>query len=380
MPSILSKQTESKTYAGWVYVLRCKFHKKSIIKIGFTTEIDLCRRVTQLSRATESPGKFVVIMAVWIADAKEFESHLHFMFASKRLPRKDPGSSAQPEFFKIPQKSVEWKMLVAAFSREMQRGGIEYSNEHGEYSSVELFGRFKKTNNNKKKLRRDANPKSSVEPVEYSLHDTEPEQDIHSNIELVETFVNDVLFYIDTNGNWYDSEFNPVSNQTPEDDLTQLANSIESYELASSNDSLSYESKSDEEDKKCRGANKPYNLNKLQDGAIVATPERLQWSSDPNVRGTVYSMQAKYKTRTGKLQCLETAREFSDLAEMCKEFVTRLGWDNAIRDLDNGNPRTFKHSPNGPPVEHKRNNNHIAWNTMYLIEKNQKTPLTHIIL
>jgi len=122
-----------------------------------------------------------------------------------------------------------------------------------------------------------------------------------------------------------------------------------------------------------RAANVKYDLNKLDDGAIVATPEKLSWSTDPSLNGKVCSMKARYNARTGVLEELDSHQTFRSIPELCKEFVRRLGWRNAVG-------KVFKHSVNGDAVKHKEGYNGISWRTMYLLEGTKRTSLKYVLV
>jgi len=309
-------------YSGWFYVMRCKFHKKHIYKFGYTNEIDITMRALQHTRKTTSPGEFRVVMAVWIKSAHGFEENDIFkLFSSLRLPKKDPGSSKEPEFFKIRKGSFEWKVLESKLDQEIRHGGIKWSESHGKYRSTDLFGPFEQTNENKKIIREDE--------------------------ELVAQSVTGFA----------------------SDRLGELLDALEINNTSSESDD-SHDG--EERPIRRRSANVKYYLERLHDGAIVATPERLSWSTDPRLNGNVCSMKARYNARTGVLEDLDSPQTFHSLSELCKEFVRKLGWSDAFGQV-------FKHSLGADAVEHKENNNHISWHTMHLLDGESKTLLKHVI-
>ena len=317
-------------YAGWVYVLRnkCKYVSADLYKIGFTNEIDLNIRVNKLGSQTASPGKFDIIFAVWVNEARIFESYLHKLLSEQRI-------DSDKEFFYIPKDTFEWKSLIMAIDREVYHGGIIWREEHGKYNPCDLFGPFDPTEHNKLAITREEDVRL-VDEINCDID--HPEDDEPVNIELPEMIENLTIL---------ESFESIVSNDTEVDDYTN---------------------------KRKRSANKDYDVSKLCDGAIVETPIRLRWSRDPKVTGTEYSMKVRYNKKNETWEDLETKQTFQNLPEMCKRFITNLGWDDALRTNER-----FQHSPGKKTFVHTQNNHTIPWQITYLVEGTKKTMLKHII-
>ena len=324
MPAVLS--TQSNVYAGWVYVMRNERFPVELLKIGYTEEIDIDLRAKELTKDTGVPGAFNVKFAVWVNNVKKLEKHIHETFSECRLPEKYEGAPTKPEFFEIVEGSKDWKFLLSIIDREVHHGGIRWESSHGKYRSPDLFGPFNQTKHNKIIIREDA--ELVAEPAAQS----------------VTGFTGDHL------GELLDAlEINNTSSESEDSHDGEEQRPI-----------------------RRRSANVKYYLNRLSDGAIVATPERLTWSMDPRLNGKDYSMKARYNAQKGVLVDLERHMDFSTLSELCAEFVNRLGWSDAFG-------RVFKHSPGAEAVEHKKNNNTISWHTMHLLDGESKTLLKHVI-
>ena len=322
-------------YSGWFYVMRCKKHGKHIYKFGYTNEIDITMRALKLTRSTASPYGFRIVMAVWTKDARGFEQNEIFkLFSSLRLQKKDTGSSKEPEFFKIKKGSFEWNALESKLDQEIRHGGIKWSKSHGKYHSTDLFGPFKQTIENKKIIQDD----EALAEMEQTQEEEEP-QTVTGTAETQQGELLEVL---------------EINTSSESDDSHDAAKETKKQKV-----------------KKPRGPNVEYDLNKLDDGAIVTTPERLSWSTDPSLNGKVYSMKARYNARTGVLEELDSHQTFRSIPELGREFVRRLGWRNAVG-------KVFKRSARKAAVEYKNEN--IDWKTMYLLEGTKRTSLKYVLV
>ena len=340
------------SYSGWFYVMRCEFHQEHIYKFGYTNEIDITTRALQHTRKTTSPGEFRIVMAVWTKDAHGFEQNEIFkLFSSLRLPKKDTGSSKEPEFFKIEKGSFEWNALESKLDQEIRHGGIKWSESHGKYHSTDLFGPFEQTIENKKIIQDDETL------AEMEQTQTQEEEDQQTVTGTTETQPGELLEALEISASSESDDSHDATKETKKQKVkthrAPIRRRMQSFRV--------------------RAANVKYDINRLHDGAIVATPERLSWSTDPNLNGKVCSMKARYNARTCVLEDLDSQQTFRGLSELCKEFVRRLGWRNALG-------KVFKHSAGGDAVEHRDENNSISWKTMYLLDGTKKRLLKYILV
>ena len=333
----------STQYAGWFYVMHCEFHQEHIYKLGYTNEIDITMRALQHTRETTSPGEFRIVMAVWTKDAHGFEQNEIFkLFASQRLQKKYPGSSKEPEFFKIEKGSFEWNTLESKLDQEIRHGGVKWSESHVKYHSTDLVGPFEQTIENKKIIQEDV---AEMEKEEQIQEDQDQDQD---------------------------------QDQEDQEPLNSLVEALESLNIDTSFDSDESNDVQPEYDiekdihVRIRGPKVKYDIERLNHGDIVETPVRITWSRDPRLNKKELTMKARYNARMKIFEDLDSSHTFKTLIEMCTEFVRRLGWNDALGEV-------FAHSVIGKAVEHKKNNNTIAWHTMFVVDGTSKISLGRII-
>jgi hypothetical protein len=337
-------------YSGWFYVMRCKKHRKHIYKFGYTNEIDITMRALKLTRSTASPYEFRIVMAVWTKDARGFEQNEIFkLFSSLRLQKKDTGSSKEPEFFRIKKGSFEWKALESKLDQEIRHGGIKWSKSHGKYHSTDLFGPFKQTIENKKIIQDD----EALAEMEQTQ--TQEEEEPQTVTGTTETQQGELLEALEINTSSESDDSHDATKETKKQKVKKprapIRRIMQKFRV--------------------RAANVKYYLNKLDDGAIVTTPERLSWSTDPSLNGKVCSMKARYNARTGVLEDLDSHQTFRSIPEFGNEFVRRLGWRDAVG-------KVFKRSARKAAVEYKNEN--IDWKTMYLLEGTKRTSLKYVLV
>lgn len=94
-----SKEAESCSNEGELYVMRCSAMKEQIYKVGFTSG-DATERAQQLSTATGVPMAFAVIKKWRHADAKKLETEVHMLLAPYRI-------NDSREFFLVSYDSLE---------------------------------------------------------------------------------------------------------------------------------------------------------------------------------------------------------------------------------------------------------------------------------
>jgi hypothetical protein len=291
-------------------------------------------------------------MAVWTKDARGFEQNEIFkLFSSLRLQKKDTGSSKEPEFFRIKKGSFEWNALASKLDQEIRHGGIKWSKSHGKYHSTDLFGPFKQTIENKKIIQDDETL------AEMEQTQTQEEEDQQTVTGTAGTQPGELLEALEINTSYESDDSQDAAKETKKQKVKKhrapIRRRIQKFRV--------------------RAPNVEYDLNKLYDDAIVATPEKLSWSTDPSLNGKVYSMKARYNAQTGVLEELDSNQTFRSITELGKEFVRRLGWRNAVG-------KVFKHSVDGDAVKHTEGYNAISWRTMYLLEGTKRTSLKYVLV
>ena len=387
MPSVLSKPNPT---AGWVYVIRCEYHIESIVKIGFTTKYDLMERLNELTRSTASPGKFIVIRAVWVEDAYDFEQYLHGLFSERRLPSKFENSK-QPEFFEIANGSFEKKALFSALSREVARGGIEYSKTHGKYSESDLL-------NAKSTLvvsAPESVASSVTEDVLESVASSVTEDVIESVaengfeeeeevLELTEYFVNEEVFYKSPDGKWFNSSFEPMSNPNEVDEvslqISSMTDSFESCELASSNDStvknartkpkVDAKTEEDQDDKKRRTFNHEA---AVENDDVILTPVLCYAPAQKSIVGRE-TLQLKFKYNNGMYAEIGGQHtKFNSLSGIASEHANRLGWRTAASVAkQTGVKSKFIHKPGGRMGNHGPTYTSYDWKDSFTFSRRGK--------
>ena len=391
MPSILSKPNQT---AGWVYVIRCKYHAESIVKIGFTTKCDLMERVNELTRSTASPGVFDVIRAVWVEDAHQFEQYLHSLFSDKRLPSKFDHSK-QPEFFEIADGTFERKVLFSALAREVTRGGIEYSKTHGKYSESDLFVVKEQESDHESVVSVtecavvSVTEDSVVSVTECAVeeHDSDSEE-----VELTEHYVNEELFYVSPDGEWFDSNLNLTSSPFEVDEMSvqisSMTDSLESCELSSSNDSNVGNKKTspkndaktdeDKDDKKRQMFNHEA---AVENDDVIMTPVLCYSPAQKAIAGRE-TLQLKFSYKNGVYSEIGGQHaKFDSLSGIASEHATRLGWKTAAKVAkQTGVKSKFVHKPGGRMGNHGSTYTSYDWKDVFtFVRKGKEENIKEIV-
>jgi hypothetical protein len=370
----------------------------SIVKIGFTTKYDLMDRVIELGKQTASPGRFIVIRAVWVEDAHDFEQYLHGLFSEQRLPSKFENSK-QPEFFDISNGSFEQKVLFSALSREVARGGIEYSKTHGKYSESDLF------------IAKSTLVVSAPESVASVMEDVlesvpsvtenvpEPvaendfeEGESEEEVEVTEVYINDVLFYKSTDGKWFNSSLEPTNNPNEVDEvsiqISSMTDSLESCELTSSNDSAKANARTnpkvdanteeDQEDKKRQMFNHEA---AVENDDVIMTPVLCYSPAQKAIAGRE-TLQLKFTYKNGVYSEIGGQHaKFDSLSGIASEHATRLGWKTAAKVAkQTGVKSKFVHKPGGRMGNHGPTYTSYDWKDVFtFIRKGKEENIKEIV-
>lgn len=362
-------------------------------------------RVNELSRSTASPGVFNVIRAVWVEDAHQFEQYLHSLFSDQRLPSKFENSK-QPEFFEIANGSFEKKVLFSALTREVMRGGIEYSKTHCKYTELDLFVARPNPVVQKQEPESVVSvpedelesavsiPEDDLESVVSIPEDDLEDQDFEEGIELTEYYVDTTLFYRSTDGEWFDSTLNKISDPIEVDEvsvqISSMTDSFESCELASSNDSKAESKKTaskndakieedeDNQDKKRRIFNHEA---AVENDDVIMTPILCYAPAQKAIAGRE-TLQLKVTYKNGVYSEIGGQyTKFNSLSGIASEHASRLGWKTAASVAkQTGVKSKFIHKPGGRIGNHGPTYTSYDWKDLFtFVRKGKEENIKEIV-